>query len=81
MLERLFDIPVNERRLAGWVAASPPGVEPRNERPAERRRGGADLLVQLRQAHRADASLLKLVVCVAVATLALALATSVAGRP
>ncbi|MBL8324745.1 MAG: hypothetical protein JNJ89_07265 [Rubrivivax sp.] len=81
MLERLFDVPANDRRIAGWVAASPPGGQPRREGPGERRRGGADLLAHLPQAHRADASLLKLSVCIAIATLALALATSVAGRP
>jgi hypothetical protein len=76
MLEHLFEIPATERRLAGA------GVPRRGGRIAgrsERRGGQADPLLEMAQAHRADAALLKLAVCAAGATLVLALAASLAG--
>ena len=71
MLQRLFDLPLAERRLAG-AAASPTSATPRIERRGEH----DDPLAQMAQAHRDDAYLLGLATCAAGATLALALAAS-----
>ena len=67
MFVQLFDVPTIERRRAR--------ADLRIAWP-ERRRDIHDPLVQMAEANAADASLLRLVVCAAGATLLLALATS-----
>lgn len=72
MFQRLFAVPLAERRLAG-AAAGPLPAGRTHERRSDHH---ADALAQLTQAHEADASLLRLALCAAGATLAVALAVS-----
>lgn len=67
MFVQLFDVPAAERRQAS--------ADIRIAWP-ERRHDHSDPLAQMAEANAADASLLRLVICAAGATLLLALATS-----